>query len=179
MTTINLYQNQAAIQKKKSPVALNKGLIFSLGIIALALLILGGIKMTVSVFTARNQAAVRDIQKEKENLAGLGSLELIIDIQTRLSQIKDNLKIKNNKISRIEMTQILDHLGMDLQAGVGVSSYEYKDGKINATFVANNFNDAARQILNFKKSDYFTEVNLIKIGRSEKGVEGSVEMSTK
>ena len=68
MTTINLYQNQEDSQKKKSLLTLNKGFIFSLGIITLALLILGGLKVTAAVIAGRNQSSDQEIQKEKDSL---------------------------------------------------------------------------------------------------------------
>jgi phosphopantetheine adenylyltransferase len=181
MTTINLYQDQKKDQKDFSYRAATSGFIFSLSILIITILALVVLKFAVSILDRQNEALVINIQNEKNSMAGLSNLEQIVDMQTRLKQIKNNLQINNNQVSRIQMTQMLDHFGTEVNAGIVVSSYKYEDSsnKISLTFNANNFSDAARQILSFKDSEYFTNVNLAKISRGEKSISCDIEMNIK
>ncbi|EKD46739.1 MAG: hypothetical protein ACD_67C00088G0002, partial [uncultured bacterium] len=97
-------------------------------------------------------------------------------MQKRLSEIRKNLQISKGEVARIEMMQILDKLSSDMNKGVVISSYNYNDNRINVEFSASNFNDASKQIFNFKKSDYFKDVNLLNISRGENNVVFEVEM---
>ena len=79
------------------------------------------------------------------------------------------------------MTQVLDGLEKDLSSGVVVSSYSYdrESGSVTVTFESKNFNDTARQILNFKKSTYFSDALLGNVARAEKGVTSDMSMTVK
>ena len=181
MTTINLYQNQQKEQKGFFSALAKNGLFFSLSILVVIILVLFGLKFAASLLSKQSGSLAANVQKEKESMLGLGNLEQIVDLQTRLKQIKDNLQIKNSQVSRIQMTQVLSYFGAEVNAGITVSSYEYKSdkNKIDLTFNANNFSDAAQQILNFKESNYFTNVNLIGISRGEKSITCDIEMNVK
>ena len=181
MTTINLYQNQKKEQKGFSYMAASSGLVFSLSILVITILALIGLKFAVSLLSNQSESLATTIQKEKESMIGLSSLEQIVDMQTRLKQIKNILQIKNSQVSRIQMTQTLDQMGTEVNAGIVVASYKYEkdNNKITLTFNANNFSDAARQILSFKDSDSFTNVTLTKISRGEKAISCDIEMNLK
>lgn len=178
MTTINLYQNQ---QKKQSKFSANGGLIFSLSILLVVILALIGLKFAVSFIGKQSQAMATEVEKEKESMTSLGGLEKIIDIQSRLKQIRSNLNVKNNQASRLQMTKILDNVGAEINSGIVISSYKYEDNKnkITLIFDAKNFSDAARQILNFKDSNYFTNVNMTNIARGTETISCSIEMNVK
>jgi hypothetical protein len=180
MTTINLSQNQEEIQKEKASRSTKRGLFFSLGILIFTLLIFVGIKIAVLVVERQNDALASAIQQENTNIAGLKNLEQVMDLQTRLQQIKSNLQIKNNAISRPQITSILDDLGADVNKAIVISSFKYDDGGgITLTFDASNFGDASKQLLNFKSSDNFAGANLVKIFRREKNIACDIEMSIK
>lgn len=180
MTTINLYQKQEEQQKFYSKAA-NKGLLFSLGVLVLTFALLAGLKFASFLLNKQNESLLTTIQTEKEGLAGLNNIEQVVDMQTRLKWIGDNLQIKSGKVLRPQMTQILDHVSAEINAGTILSSYKYENGssKISLALESNNFNDAARQILNLKASDYFTNVNLVEISRGEKAISYEVEMGIK
>ncbi len=178
MTTINLYQSQEE-KKGISSRAANGGFLFSLSMLIVTLLALGGLKIAASVITKNSSALAETIKIESEGLTGFGDLEQIVDLQSRLEQIKNNLNIKNGKVSLVQMTDVLDHLGAELSSNVTVSEYILKDGKITVTIDTNNFNDAARQIQNFKKSTYFTNVELKRISRGKLAINTEIEMSIK
>ena len=177
MTTINLYQNdeQRGLTKRSS----NGGFFFSMGMLVLTLLVLGGLKVAASIIAANNLVLAAEIKKESDNIAGSSSLEHVIDTQNRLEEIKKNLAISKNAVNRVKMTTILDNLEKDLSAGVLVSEFNYTDGKVIVKINSNNFNDSARQILNFKNSEYFESVNLKSIARGEKAITADIEMGIK
>lgn len=177
MTTINLYQSQQATEKKNGSGSGNGGLFFSIGILVVTLLVLGGLKFAVSNLNQKNQTLEEDVKSESKSLAGLSELNRIVDLQTRLEKIKDNLQVEDGNAKITQMTEVLDHLGGDLGKGVVVSAYEYNAGNIKVTFSGNSFNEVSRQILDFKKSNYFKDVNMTDIKRSEKKIDCDVSMN--
>lgn len=180
MTTINLYRDQQEKQKNKFS---SSGLIFSVGIIIVTLLIFGGLKLTVSILSSQSEKLANSIQNEKNSLIGVTDVKKVIDMQTRLDYIKENLKINNGQISRSRATQILDSIGSEINPGIVIESYLFENNdmnknKISLTFSVSNFSDLARQILSFKNSSSFTNLNITNISR-EKFVFCSIEMSIK
>lgn len=179
MTTINLYQNQEEQQQKNSARAANSGFFFSLGILVLTLAALFVMKFYVANLVDSNKKLAEEVKQQNENLSGVNSLQRILEMQTRLAQIKTNLDIKDSAVRKLKMTDVLDSLERDLSSGVVVTEYSFDDNKVKVAFAANNFNDAARQILNFKKSTYFTDVALGSVVRGEKNIQSEVTMSVK
>lgn len=179
MTTINLHQNRQEDQARFSVKSGNSGFVFSLGILVITLLILAGLKLYVPFAEGNEKVLADTVLAENNKLVGLKSLEKIVDTQQRLNEIKNNLQLKDGNVTRLEMTKILDHLSSDLNPGVVVSDFKYETDKVTVSFDANNFSDVAKQILNFKKSDYFTEVNLSSINRKENTINSTVTMKIK
>lgn len=148
-----------------------------MGIIVLTAVVLVCVKLAIPIVEERNSRVLDEIKTENNSLAQESKIDLVFDVQTRLNQIKKNLQIKNNEVSRPEMTDVLSNLATDSIAGVAVSLYKFENNKVTATFNATNFNDIAKQILNFKKSAYFKNANVISVGRGkEEGVTCIVEM---
>ena len=180
MTTINLYQNQEDVQRKNSARVANGGFFFSLGILVLTLVALLGIKIYEGSINSQNLALQSSIKAQNTSLAGVSSLQRILDMQARLSQIKTNLQIKNSSVGQLKMTNVLDQLGSAMSSGTVVSSYSYDDsGKIKVIFSANDFNDVARQILNFKKSTYFSNVAFNSDTQGKDGIVSNMTMEVK
>ncbi|MDD5397327.1 MAG: PilN domain-containing protein [Candidatus Moranbacteria bacterium] len=178
MTTINLYQNQEE-KNRISAQNLNGGLIFSLVILTITVLTFVGLKFYVPILEAKSAALSASVTSENDKTVGLKKLANIVDVQNRLVEIKNNLQIKNGTVNRVEMNKVLDKLSADLNAGVVVSSYKYNVDTVDVSFESSNFADVAKQILNFKKSDFFTEVNLSSIARKENVVACTVSMKYK
>lgn len=178
MTTINLYQNQEDIQRKKEARTANGGFIFSVTILVLTLSAFFGLKMYVASIVKSNQEMADEIINQNKSITGVSSLQKVLDVQTRISEIGNNLKIKDGKIGKIEMTKILDNLEKEMNSGVVVDSFSYdeKGNVVSVTFKSQNFNDAARQLMNFKQSKYFSKAKLVEISRNEKGIISEAEM---
>ncbi|NTW27200.1 MAG: PilN domain-containing protein [Candidatus Moranbacteria bacterium] len=180
MTTINLHQNQ---QEPKTPFLAksgNGGFIFSILILVATLAALVGIRWYVPSEEKKNEVLAATIVKEDAKIVELKSLEQIIDMQKRLSEIKSNLQLsEDGTVNKLEITNVLNALGSDLSTGVVVADFKYSPDKINVSFNAGNFSDAAKQILNFKKSTFFTNVELVTIIRKENVVICDVAMKVK
>lgn len=181
MTTINLYQEQ---EKKKSSFfkgSKNSVLLLSLGVLLIVILVFIGLKIAVYSFEKQNEKLEDVIKNEKAEMARLSNLEQVFDMQMRLKEIKSNLKVENNQVSRTQMVQVLNKMEGEINNGIVVTTYKYENdkNKVSLTFNANNFNDVAQQILGFKESDYFSNVNLTKISRGEKAISCVVEMNIK
>lgn len=181
MTTINLYQNKEQDKKRISSRTANGGFWFSIAILALTLISLFSIRIYIASLVKQNEALTASVAQQNQGLAGVNSLQRILDMQTRLAEISKGLEIKDKQVGQLKMTQILDGLEKDMNSGVAVTSYSYDEasGEVKVSFNARNFNDAARQILNFKKSEYFSEVDLGEITRDEKGINTEVSMKFK
>lgn len=179
MTTINLQQSQQSEKPRFSASGGNKGFIFSLMILVVTLLVLAGLKFYIPMAEGKNSAIVERIAAENKDITGLKSLENVVDMQKRLNEIKINLQLKNGKINRPEMTQVLDQLSKELNTGVVVSEFKYNEGKLTVSFSTNSFADVAKQIFSFKKSSSFENIELLSITRKEKNITGSVSMDLK
>lgn len=180
MTTINLYQNSGENEKKLGFNSANKGFYFSISILLLTVLVYFGLSFYIPALQAESDALSADIVSENSKLVGLKNLANVADMQKRLSEIRNNLGIKDGKVSRTEMTSVLDKLSGDLGNGVLVDEYTFDSEKgVNAKFTANGFGDAARQISNFKNSTYFTGFELGGISRQESGISCEVSMNIK
>lgn len=181
MTTINLQQNQEQNKQKISARTANGGFWFSLAILVLTVLALFGIRFYIASVVAQNKTLTDTAAQQNKNLAGENTLQRILDMQTRLAEINKNLSIKDNVVGKLVMTEVLDNLEKDMNSGVVVSSFMYDrdSNSVKVSFDAHNYNDSGRQILNFKKSEYFKDASLGQISRSEKGVNADVDMQLK
>ena len=178
MTTINLHQSQEKEQSGFSNQR-NGGFIFSVGIIVVTILIMAGLKLYIPSLVAKNDALAADIVTEKSKLVGLKSLENVIDIQNRLKEISSNLQITNGEVKRLEMTKMLDNLSFEMNKNIVVSSLKYDGTKVTVSLESNNFSDIAKQVFNFKTSDKFSDVGVVKLDRNEKNITCDVAMNIK
>lgn len=179
MTTINLHQSQQENSTSFSANTENKGFIFSLGILVATLLIFAGLKLYVPYAERKSEALADTVVIENDKLVGLKSLEQVVDMQKRLTEIKSNLQLKDGKVNRLEMTKLLDYLASDMNPSVVVSDFKYSGDNVTVSFNANSFDDLAKQILNFKKSDHFSEVGLSSMIRNERVISAVVAMKIK
>lgn len=179
MTTINLYQNKQPDPSRFSVKSGNSGFVFSLGILVITLLAFAALKFYVPFVEQKNQALAATILVENGKLVDLKSLERVVDIQNRLSAIKENLLLKDGGVTRLETTKVLDYVGGELGAGVVISDFNLKANKVTISFDANNFGDASTQILNFKKSSHFADVELLNITRKENIIGCDIAMNLK
>ena len=171
MTNINLYQDDQEIKKRleANTKFFSGGVFFSLMLVVLTLLVFVGLKFYVSLVEKDNAAALQEAENSKNSVIQLGALGEVIDVQTRLQHIKDNLKIVNGEVSSVQIANVLDNFEKDINNSVVVSNLNYKDsGKIEITFESNSYSEISRQIMNFKNSKNLKGVNLTGIAKNEK-----------
>jgi hypothetical protein len=179
MTTINLQQNSQGEKQNFLAKGGNSGFIFSAGILIVVLLALAGVKYYVPYAAAQNQVLIASIAAENDKLVGLKSLENVVDMQNRIEQIRNNLLILDNKVTRPGISQILDKMSGDLISGVAVSDFKYTEDAISVSFESTNFSDAAKQVASFKQSKNFSDAKLATIERKENVITSTVEMRIK
>lgn len=179
MTTINLRQEQKEKESHFSPAGGNGGVIFSLGILIFTLLVLMLLKMYVPFAQKNSDALTVAVADENQKLVGLKSLEQVVDMQKRLTEIKSNLEIADGKINRLEMTKVLDQISGDLNPNVVLTNFKFDKEIVELTINVPNFGDVAKQLLNFKKSEYFTNVGVSSMSNSEGAVTCVIAMGIK
>lgn len=177
MTTINLYQNQEEAQRKNSSNSSNGGFFFSLSILILTILAIFGMRMYVASIVKQNKILAEKVLQQNQSLAGVNSLQRILDLQTRMNQISENLEIRNGEVQQVWKTKILDHMAGELSSGVVVSSFSLDGDSVKIGFNVKNYNEAARQVLNFKKSSYFSDIELVDMKRDANGISVTMTMN--
>lgn len=176
MTTINLHQNQSSNGSNVLLNNNNNGLIFSVLILVLTLGGYFGLKYYVTTISAKTAIVEKEIVSQNEQLIGLDSLEKVVDSQKRLVEIKNNLQLEGNVVNHLEVDKILDKLSREMNLAVIATDFQYKNKTVTVTFEANGFSDIAKQVLSFKKSEYFSGAYLSSISRKEKKVNCVVVM---
>lgn len=161
MTTINLYQQAPQERKKNNNFSLTSGgLIYSIAILFLVLVLLGGVKYYRASLVKRNADLDQQIAEKNKSFYAQEMVDQVVDIQARVDIIGKNIN------SQLAMIDVLHNLASDMVSGVSVTSYKYDGQKVTASFLSNNFADASRQILNLKKSKNFSNMNLASINKT-------------
>ncbi|HPN54752.1 MAG TPA: hypothetical protein PLB52_02360 [Candidatus Moranbacteria bacterium] len=171
MTNINLYQDDQEIKKRLAANTkfFSGGVFFSLMLVVLTLLVFVGLKIYVSQVEKNNAIVLKEIENQRNSIIKLDELGEVIDVQKRLQNIKDNLKIVNGEITSVQVANVLDNFEKDINNTVVVSSFNYDDsGKIEISFESNSYSEISRQIMNFKNSKNLRNVILTKIAKNEK-----------
>lgn len=179
MTTINLYQNKEDKQEHSLVSSKNNGFIFSLLIVVFTLLSLWGLKFYITSLEKKNEGLDATIVAQSGSITGLESLEQVVDTQNRLSEIKNNLKLKDGNVGRKEMVNVLDLISGELDRRIAIEKFNYSNEGVSLILNAGNFNDVANQISNFKKSKYFSEVAILSMERGDEKISCTVSMQIK
>lgn len=111
-------------------------------------------------------------QSLKENSIKEGKNKNVFDFQTRLTLANSLIEKKSDVFESLNKIQEV------MISEVNLLSYEYnkKDGLLILICKTNNYNSVARQILNFKKSEYFSSIKIVNIEKdAEAGITFSIE----
>lgn len=121
------------------------------------------------------QAALDSEKAQKEEAIKSGSNKDIFDFQTRLTTAKSLLEKKSSALESLNKIQEA------MVGGAKLVSYEY-DAEKNTLILmgeSDNYGNAASQIASFKKSDYFTNVQITETKNTKGKIAFTVKMSIK
>lgn len=163
MTNINLSQSfreADAANQKKRPV--DRGIYISISVLILVLLAFGILKGGTSWLNSKKKAVDISIASETRNLEG-ESVDRVADFQQRMNVIGDNISSKK------DINKILGQIGQAMVQGSIVGSLQNTGELVSLNIVSDNFLVAAKQLLNFKKSSYFSNVKVKDVSRDQDG----------
>ena len=173
MTTINLYQQSAEESQLKNRDKINLlsgGFIYSVAVLLLVFVMYGGMKVYNSSLDKRNAALTEQLTQKRASFSGQDVVDQVADMQSRLDTISKNIA------TQTMMTAQLHSLATSMVSGVAVSSYKQVGSEITVDFLATNFTDISRQILNLKQSKDFTNVVVTSLNRGETNLAFEVTM---
>lgn len=161
MTTINLSQStqQGPVQKTS---AIDKGIFTSLAILAIALVVFGGLKLWASRIQSQKDAIDRQTAAETRGLEG-NEANRAADFYERLTKIGGNIAAENNP------AEMLGQVEKSVIPGSVITSLDSSGGSLSLKISSDNFLTAAKQLLAFKRSDYFSGVKITEISRDTEG----------
>ena len=109
-------------------------------------------------------------QSAKESALKEGKNKSIFDFQTRLKLANSFVDKENNIIGSLNKMQEL------IVSGVHLSSYEYskKDNALILVGETKDYSSVAKQVLNFKKSEYLKDVKIVKLESGEDTISFSI-----
>jgi len=155
---------QAAPEKKYSEsIGLgSSGVISSIVLLVIALAVWGGF----TFYTADLNKKITDVDVEtkSESVDLVGKdVDRIGDIQERIAKIKSNIAAKKNP------QLILKEIERVIVQGVVVQKFSEKGSQLTITFQAKNFTEVSKQIVSFKKDEYFSDVVVSNLSRDKDG----------
>ncbi|MCX6765722.1 MAG: hypothetical protein NT136_02055 [Candidatus Moranbacteria bacterium] len=163
MTAINLsqpMQQGKAGARKVDPV--DKGIYISLAVLIITLLIFGALKGATMWLNSETKVVNEKIAAGARNLEGK-DVDRIADFQQRMLQIEKSIS------SEVNSNEMLKQTSQSMIQGSVVQSLKSTSGSLILEIASDNFLTAAKQVLSFKKSDYFNNVKVTAISRSKEG----------
>lgn len=158
-------ERQATFHKKKQ--LIDTGIIISCGIAVVTLLVLGGLKYYNFVLQGKIESADKEIKADNDLLTSAAakdsSANIVSDFAVRLAKAQENISGKRDPVAALK------NLESTVVSGANLESYTYNKDKnsLLLTMAADSFPAVARQLLNFKKSEYFQDVMISGISRTE------------
>ncbi|HBO17229.1 MAG TPA: hypothetical protein DD451_04485 [Candidatus Moranbacteria bacterium] len=164
MVNINLHREE---KKENRIYELNfwrSGTFFSITLLIVTSFIYAGQLLYKKKLVSNENAIIKEISEKKSSL-GSAALVSIKDFDQRIS------KIDNNLAQRVYPNDVLAYIEDFLVKNVYIDSYKYEDSKqeVALNVIADSYNAIASQILNFKKSDKFSNVDISSTNRTEEG----------
>lgn len=165
MVNINLHKDDAEGNGNISEVSFWKSGTFIAVILLVISFAIFGAQLLYKKQLADDEAnIIQEIAGKKASLGGAAMME-IKDFDERIMSIDSNLS------SRVYPNDALAYVERTLIKNVYIDKYDFDDGQnmISVDIVADNYNLVASQILNFKKAENFTNINISGTNRNEDG----------
>ncbi len=150
MVNINL---KTQVSEKSEKIEIGKFLTFSIIVLILVLVFYGGVVFYSSRLD-NNIILAREDYNQRLNEFKSGNARNVLDFQNRLDQ---SSKMIDKSVNSRDNIQEIEKL---LIPSIFLESYEFEatNKTVNLLCVATNYDEIAKQILSFKKSDYFSSV---------------------
>ena len=161
MSNINLYQSEETSEKSVKAGILDKGLTIGVIIFAVVLVGYGGVKLYLGSLDQKINALKIEAENSRNALDRSGVNEAA-SFQQRL-EIMESTGItfeKNNP------SGVFANVQRVMLSGVVASEISFQGKEFKISFVADNFEVLAKQILNFKKDSAFQNVQVESSSRS-------------
>jgi len=161
MANINLAANDNLERAKAESFA--KGISLISAFLLLSLAVYGGLAFLNGSAAKKISSVKEEYQLEYAKLSDPKNLA-IVDFQSRINAAEELLERRNSgylSVAEIEKTIV---------QGIYLKSFSFsKSDSIELEGIASNFETLAKQILSFKKSDFFSSVEVGKTGLDDKG----------
>lgn len=164
MSNINLYQNEQLSKEAIREGLFDKGLLVGTIIFVIFLAGFGGMKMYLRSLDSQI-AAAKEEELASRNSLNKEDVNLVASFQQRMDMLASGKAAfaKNNPIS------VFQNVQNAMIGGVVASDINVKDKTVGVAFLADNFEVLAKQILSFKKSGVFKDVQMKNSVLDEKG----------
>lgn len=165
MANINLYQNEQTEYQRERGGILNNGMFVALAFALLTFLAYGGVEFYLRSI---NQKIEFLVQEEKNSRQALQEKD--VNAAASFQQRMETISLNVDSFAKKDPAGIFESVQKTVIDGVVVSSLDFDGKEIGLSLVADNFETLSKQILNFKKSDFFEAVNVgsTSLGEEEK-----------
>ena len=151
MTSINLShipEDSSTAYKADKGGIVDVGLIISLLLLVISGAIYGSLKFYNNNLVSQKSEIDSSLNDATASLTG-DKTDKAADFKERLAEIDKNMA------SRIKPNEVLGQISRLMVPGAIVDQFNSKGGTLELVVLTDNFQTAAKQILNFKKSSYF------------------------
>lgn len=160
MTSINLRQQEE--EKPKVDSLISRGLVLSTILLVLTLIGLGAVEFITRQAETRKASLEQRMSSTRETLNSVKS-DQVVDFAKRSKYSAENIRSQTDQVA------VMDALAQIMQGGVIVSELEIRQGgEGKAKFSADNFAQAAKQMIAIKRAAAFSSVKLSEISKTEK-----------
>ncbi len=173
MTTINLYQDQQREEMINNTSKMNFSIIVFIVVFGIILISFLGLKLGSMSVNKKDADLKMQIVSENASLNGKQNVDDVIDLQTRLKEVKNNLT------GKIEVNNVLNEIAGTVVSGVTFSSYTQTGKKVLIMLRSANFDSISKQVFNFKQASFITNVNMKSLSRDDQGIKCEVEVTVK
>lgn len=164
MSNINLYQDGRVGEKTSRESFLDKGMIVGVLVLGIVLAGYGGLQVYLRSLNQKIEASQKEASDARKSLDGEG-VNLAASFQQRL----DMLESAKSVFDKNDPAKVFQNVQDAMIQGVVASEIGFKDRTLKVVFLADSFEILASQIMSFKKSGAFRDVQVKNSVRTEDG----------
>jgi nitrate reductase NapAB chaperone NapD len=177
MTPINLHQEQQFDENSpKKTRMVSTGIIIGSLVVIITLAVWGVCSFLSDSYKKKNDILKLEIDKQKNALASGEQIDKIADFKKRTTEIENNLSAKEKE----SIKNILQDVSANMLSGTILESYAYNNkGEIVLVINSDNFQTIAKQVMQFKSFQKFSEVVISDMKRAESVISFNIAMKYK